>query len=189
VAARDPEAERGAARARIPLHEREDGGGGGAVVALADKERICETLDQHVRQGSGDEEAESAATGRWAALPALPPAWEKAMLARRDAAIAGFYAQDAADAHFARIEEGAEARGEILLDVEMQLGLAIPPELQAQRLALQVKKLRGRFQDASSAAANTPAERLVAWCAHPGVAEPRDRERVERAIAAVGRAR
>ena len=66
-------------------------------------------------------------------------------------------------------------------------GLDIPSELQAQRLALQVKKLRDRFQ--TGAGANTPAERLVAWCAMPGVAEARDRQRVDRLFAKVGRVR
>jgi hypothetical protein len=86
------------------------------------------------------------------------------------------------------MEDGAEPRAETLLDVELQLGLDIPPELQAQRLALQVKKLRDRFQSAGSSA-DTPAERLVTWCAQSGVAEARDRARVERVLAAMGRAR
>jgi len=154
---------------------------------LAARERICEALDRHVRAGSGDEEAENAANQQWAALPHLPQAWEKAMLARKDAAIAAFYDQDKADAYYARMDEQAEARAEILLDLEMQLGLEIPPELQAQRLALQVRKLRDRFQ--SGTGAGVPGERLVAWCATPGVAEARDRERVERLIAAVARVR
>ena len=64
--------------------------------------------------------------------------------------------------------------------VEMQLGLPIPPELQALRLALQVKKLRDRFKSESTGAAGTPAERFVGWCATPGVADARERERVER---------
>lgn len=154
---------------------------------LAAKEGICEVLDGHVRTGSGDEAAENDATGQWGALPPLPQAWEKAMLARRDAAIAAFYDQDKADAYYARMDDEADARAEVLLDLEMQLGLEIPPELQAQRLALQVRKLRDRFQ--SGGGADTPGERLVAWCAMPGVAEARDRERAQRVFGAVGRAK
>ena len=155
---------------------------------LAAKEKICETLDHCVRTGSGDEGVATAATEQWTALPALPSGWEKALLARRDGAIAAFYDQDTADAYFGRMEEGALARAETLLDLELQLGLDIPPELQAQRLALQVKKLRDRFQSAGGGA-DTPAERLVAWCAQPGVAESPERVRVERVLAAVGRGR
>jgi hypothetical protein len=71
----------------------------------------------------------------------------------------------------------------------MALGLDIPPELQALRLALQVKKLRDRFQDATKTAANTPAERLLAWCAQPGVATAQDRRRIERVMASMEKAR
>ena len=67
----------------------------------------------------------------------------------------------------------------------MQLGLDIPQELQAMRLALQVKKLRDRFQDATKSGADTPAERLVAWCAQPGFAETQERGRIERVFAAM----
>jgi len=154
---------------------------------LAMKERVCETLDQHVRTGSGDDDAEKVATEQWTALPALPPAAEKAMLARRDAAIAAFYDQDMADAYYGRMDEGAAARADLLLEIEIELGLDIPPELQARRLALQVRKLRDRFQ--TGAGANTPAERLIAWCAMPGVADARDRQRADRLFAKVGRAR
>ena len=71
----------------------------------------------------------------------------------------------------------------------MQLGLEIPPDQQALRLALQVKKLRDRFQDATKSGASTPAERLLAWCAEPGVADARDRQRIERVMAAMEKTR
>ncbi len=68
-------------------------------------------------------------------------------------------------------------------------GLDSPAELQAQRLALQVRQLRDRFQGAAASTANAPGERLVAWCAQPGVADPRDRDRLRRILAAVERIR
>ena len=77
----------------------------------------------------------------------------------------------------------------MLLELEMQLGIEIPPDQQALRLALQVKKLRDRFQDATKSGANTPAERLLAWCAEPGVADARDRQRIERVMAAMEKTR
>lgn len=147
---------------------------------VAAKELLCESLDRNVVDGTGATEAAAEATAQWTTLPALPPAWEKALLARRDAAIAAFADEDLADEYRAKIDEGAQARAEILLDVEMQLGLPIPPQLQALRLALQVKKLRDRFKSESTGAAGTPSERFVAWCATPGVADARERERVER---------
>jgi hypothetical protein len=118
-------------------------------------------------------------------LPALAAAWEKAMLGRRDAALSALASEPAATAYRTRIERGAGSRREILLDLEMQLGLESPPELKAQRLALQVKKLRDRFQSAATTRANAPGERLLAWCALPGVADAVDRQRCERVFAAM----
>ena len=75
--------------------------------------------------GAGAVEAASAAAvhERWAALPALPSAWEKKMAARRDAALRVIAGEAPAADHAARIERGAESRREILLELEMALGL------------------------------------------------------------------
>ena len=152
---------------------------------LAAKERLCEELDAvfAVPGSTPDEAAAAAVRERWAALPSLPSAWEKPLLARRDAALAAASQPDAVPAYAARVERGSRMRGEILLELEVALGLDSPPELKAQRLALQVKQLRERFQTAASA---TAVERLLAWCAAPGVADARDRQRCERVVAAVG---
>ena len=61
------------------------------------------------------------------------------MIGRRDAALRALADEAAAAAHVARIERGAESRREMLLELELLLGLECPPELQAQRLALQVQ--------------------------------------------------
>ena len=156
---------------------------------LAAKERLCEELDGLLAAHSGTPDAATTATEQWSALPALPPAWEKAMLARRDAALHALADEAVAEEYLERLAEAAEARREALLELEMALGLDIPPELQALRLALQVKKLRDRFQDATKTAANTPAERLLAWCAQPGVATAQDRQRIERVMASMEKAR
>jgi exonuclease SbcC len=159
---------------------------------LAAKERLCEALDNLVSAGPGADaapEGAPAADERWLALPALPPAWEQKMTARRDAALHAIDAPAAADAHRARIEKSGAARSEALLELEMALGLESPAELQAQRLALQVRQLRDRFQSTGTASAGTPAERLVAWCAAPGVADARDRQRVQRVFSAMERFR
>ena len=150
--------------------------------AVAAKELLCERLDRQVVDATGTAETAAGATEEWKALAGLPAPWEKALLARRDAAVAAFEDEEAADAHRAKIDEGAQPRAELLLDLEMKLGLPIPPELQALRLALQVKKLRDRFKSESTGA-GTPEEAFVAWCATPGVADGRDRERIERARA------
>ncbi|MEP7182226.1 MAG: DUF349 domain-containing protein [Betaproteobacteria bacterium] len=156
---------------------------------LAAKERLCETLDSLLRSGGGTADAAEAATARWTALPVLPAAWEKAMLARRDAALRALSDEAAATAHLTRIERAAESRRESLLELEMALGLECPPELQAQRLALQVKRLRDRFQTAAATGANTTGDRLLAWCAQPGIADAPDRQRSERVFSAAERMR
>lgn len=152
---------------------------------LDEKERLCEALEAAVLAG-GDASAAQAPQERWAALPELPAAWEKKMAARRDAALAALGAADGAQR--ARIDKGAEARREGLLELEMALGVESPAEFQPQRLAMQVKLLKERF-GGGAAAAGTPGDRLLAWCAQPGPVEGRDRERRDRVFAAMGQAR
>lgn len=164
---------------------------------LAAKERLCEELDLLLRPGAGaappeamPAEAQSAAAReRWAALPALPAAWEKKMLARRDAALLALADAEAAGKYLARMEQGAASRRQALLELELALGLESPPELQQQRLALQVKQLKERFSGAAGTGAVTAGERALAWCAHAGVAEALDRQRCERILAKIEQTR
>jgi DNA repair protein SbcC/Rad50 len=155
---------------------------------LAAKERVCEELDRLVLAGEGGAAA-AAAHAQWTALAVLPAAWEKAMIGRRDAALRALGDIVAAAAHVVRIETCAESRREILLELELLLGLECPPELQGQRRALQLKQLRDRFQGAAPTGANNAGERLLAWCAQPGVAGTRDRQRYEWALAAMDQMR
>ncbi|MFH1043619.1 MAG: DUF349 domain-containing protein [Pseudomonadota bacterium] len=164
---------------------------------LAAKERLCEELDALVRSGGASApleatsvEAQSAAAQeRWAALPALPAAWEQKMLARLDAALGALAEAAAAGKYLARMEQGAGSRREGLLELELLLGLEIAPEFQSQRLALQVRKLKERFSSAVTIGAVAAGERLLAWCALPGVADALDRQRCERILAKVEQAR
>jgi hypothetical protein len=182
----------------ISVHERKDGGGGRAVCACRAREAAVWrnlTAKERVR-GAGT----PAALGRgqrqtlrrrtqWTALTVLPGVWEKAMIGRRDAALRALGDKAAAVAHVMRIESCAESRREMLLEVELLLGLECPPELQGQRRVLQLKQLRDRFQGAAPARANNAGERLLAWCAQPGVADARDRQRCERVFSAMEQVR
>jgi DNA repair protein SbcC/Rad50 len=159
---------------------------------LAAKERLCEQLDSLVRAGAGADESALGTPStqeQWLALPALPPAWEPRMAARRDAAVEALATAETSAAHRDRVESGAAARSDALLELEMALGLDSPAEFQAQRLALQVRQLRDRFQSSGTASAASPADRLVAWCATPGVADARDRARAERVFSAMEKLR
>ena len=155
---------------------------------LAAKERLCEQLDRLLCSGEGTADA-PAVHAQWTAITALPAAWEKAMVGRREAALRALADGAVAAAHVMLIERGAESRREILLELELLLGLECPPELRAQRRALQLKQLRERFQGAATSGANSAAERLLAWCAQPGVADARDRQRCEGVFTAMEQAR
>ncbi len=158
---------------------------------LAAKERLCEELDALVRTAAVPvpDTTTAGTSERWSTLPPLPPAWEKKMLARRDAALRALADTAAAAAYASRMERGIDSRSAILLDLELSLGLESPAELHAQRLALQVNQLRRRFQDAATPGGGPAGERLLAWCAEPGIADARDRERCERVFAAIGKVR
>ena len=158
---------------------------------LAAKERLCEELDSLVRSNPDTAAVAAqpaAAQERWAALPALPAAWEKQLATRRDAALNALSDAAAAGDYRARVERGIESRRESLLELELLLGLDSPAEFQAQRLALQLKQLRERFKGAVAIGADAAGERLVAWCGEPGVADAGDRQRCEKIFTAAGKA-
>ncbi len=50
-----------------------------------------------------------------------------------------------------------------------------------------MKQLRQRFQSAATAGGGTAGERLLAWCAEPGIADASDRKRCERVFSAIGK--
>ncbi len=155
--------------------------------ALLDKERLCEELDALVIAAKNAEADEIKQ--RWSALPPLATAWEKKLLARRDAAIQAMADDDARAKLQKRIEVGAAIRSDALLELELMLSLESPPELQAARRAMQVKQLRNRFNVAGPGTSGAADQILLDWCAHPGVVDPQDRARCERIIAAIERRR
>jgi hypothetical protein len=155
---------------------------------LAAKERLCDELDRRLCSGEGTADA-AAALAQWTALSALPATWEKAMVRRRDMGVRALADETVAGAHVMRIERGSESRREMLLRLELLFGLESPPELQAQRRALQLTQLRERFQGAATTGANSAGDRLLLWCAEPGVADARDRQRCERVFSAMEHAR
>jgi hypothetical protein len=154
---------------------------------LARKERLCEELDERVRAGAARAETgPDPAQEQWAALPELPPAWEKKMLERRDAALAALGDAAAAVEHIAHMEGSAQWRREGLAELELALGLPTPAQYQADRLALQMKKLKERFGKAAASSASD-TELLLEWCAEPGVCDALDRQRSEAIFSRMGR--
>ncbi|MBK6334838.1 MAG: DUF349 domain-containing protein [Betaproteobacteria bacterium] len=157
---------------------------------LVAKGRLCEEAESRLRAEGVDDAAAAAALGeRWAALPPLPGAWEKRMQARRDAALRAFADGDARDAARQRIDAGTQARRDDLLLLETALALESPPELQAQRLALQVRQLKERFSGGATMAPETLNDRVLAWFATPGVTDEGDWKRCTEVLAALAKRR
>ena len=162
---------------------------------LAAKERLCDELDGLLQAGAGVNQAaaepankQAATQEKWAALPPLPAAWEQKILARRDAALRALGDAAAASEHVNRMAREAEPRRQVLLALELSLGLDSPAEVRAQRLALQVMQLKDRFKG-TTAAADSAGEQLLGWCARPGVAGELDRQRCERIFSKIGTTR
>jgi hypothetical protein len=165
--------------------------------ALLGKERLCEELDAIVIANRETEQATIGAAAaaaeaireRWDAAPPLAGAWEKQMLARRDAALHALTDEDERYDYVERVEKEAEARREALVELELMLGIETPADLRAQRLAVQVKQLRDRFKSSPATGTGAAEEILLAWCTRPGVSDARDLQRCERIVATLERRR
>jgi hypothetical protein len=112
---------------------------------------------------------------RWQSLPAD---WEQKIAGRRDAALAALPDIDERYYYGERIKKVAAERRDALLELELMLGIPSPPDLQPQRLAVQVKQLRSRFKR-DAAGADSAQELLVNWCSLPGRVDERDRKRCD----------
>ena len=159
--------------------------------ALLDKARLCEALDARAREDADaarDQAVAASVRQRWAGLAPLSDDWEKALCRRRDAALEALAGdEDARYDHLDRIDAAADARRDALLELELLLHVDSPADLHAQRMAVQVRQLRGRFKGQAGGAPTAEAL-LLAWCAQPGVADERDWQRVARAAALIRRA-
>jgi len=155
--------------------------------ALEQKEALCERLDRLVQSDESERTGAAALIEEWNALPPLSSAWEQRMVERRDAAVQALADSEASDDYRERIEEGTELRHERLLELELAIGLETPKELQAERLALQMKKLKDRFKRGATDESKAAGELLLAWCSEPGIASELDRQRAEVAFRKIER--
>lgn len=179
-----------AARARLEdsLRGRDRASQAAEWQTLFAKEKLCEELDAlALKEGERDPALAESVRERWAALPALPAEWEQKILARRDAALKALTDDDAYFDLVDRVRDSAAVRRDALLELELTLGIESPPDLQPQRLAVQVKQLRDRFKR-TTGGAESAQQLLLTWCALPGAAEPRDAQRCERIVSALQRA-
>ena len=150
---------------------------------LIAKEKLCEELDAIAgNEAEPDIALAEAVQERWSALPPLPAESENTLAKRRDGALAALADVDERYDYGERIKKAAADRSDALMELELMLGIPTPPDLQQQRLAVQVKQIRDRFKRSSSGTAGAQ-QRVLHWCALPGAADVRDRRRFE-AIAA-----
>jgi hypothetical protein len=160
--------------------------------ALLERTWLCDELDALVagEQSPADLAAPLAALqARWDALPEAGDAWAQKLAARRQAALDALADDDARWDHRDRIEGAAAARAEGLLELELQVDLPSPAELQAERMAVRVRRLRDRFKREAAGGADSAEQMLLAWCALPGSSEARDRQRIEKIVGAIERRR
>ena len=153
--------------------------------ALLARSRLCEEIDAALIADPPAAVDVESLRDRWAALPALPAAWEQKMAARRDQALSSLADEDARYDQLDRIDDGAAARRDALLELELTLGLPSPADLGKERLAVQVRKLNSRFK--AAAGSGSAGEILLAWCATPGVADARERGRCEKIVESLQR--
>jgi hypothetical protein len=170
------------------LGERTRGREAAVWQALLAREQLCAELDARLLAGPGEPLDAEAIRGRWQALPEVSAAWERRMAARRDQALAAFGDEDARYDHLDRIDNGAAARRDALLELELALGLPSPADLNKERLAVQVRQLNSRFKSATRGTGDL-AGLLLDWCATAGMAEARDRGRIEKIVESLQRRR
>jgi hypothetical protein len=157
---------------------------------LLAKEALCEELDALVVAEKSDDTVIESVRTRWDAI-VLDAAAEKKLAARRDAALAALATPADSDERYDlldQIDAAAPQRRDALLELELTLNLDSPRDLQKERLQVQVKHLRERFKQAAASDSGAAAM-LLSWCAAPGTAAARDRERLEKIAAAAGRKR
>jgi hypothetical protein len=149
--------------------------------ALLARAALCDELDAALSVEAPPQPDAESLRRRWAELPALPADWEKRMTARREQALAAFADEESRYEQLDRIDGGAAPRRDALLELELALGIASPADLARERLAVQVRQLNSRFKTAARSAGDLTGV-LLEWCAVPGVADARDRGRVEKIV-------
>jgi len=164
---------------------RAAGRGSGGVAGAAGEGALCEEIDAALM---ADRPPRSTPRRCAVAGPRLPRCRRRGSRRWRPGATRRsprFADEDARYDQLDRIDEGAAARRDGLLELELALGLPSPADLGKERLAVQVRKLNSRFK--AAAGGGSAAEVLLAWCATPGVAQARDRDRCEKIVGSLQR--
>ncbi len=150
------------------------------ATALRDKLHLCQSLEAQLADAGADPSATDW-NGRWAALPAVSPDYDKALQARLQAAIGAIGAGRAAYA--AKLEANRAPLMHEVLRLEIVAGIDSGSEFARERLKLQVETLQSSLKSGHKGA--TSAAQFLALCALPALADTRTASRIEHLFARV----
>ena len=176
--------------ARIQVQETEERRV--ALELLAQRAMLCESVERQILgQGEASEAPVAeidpeAARQRWTDLPPLPDATiQEAMAARLDRALEAASNPEGLRVLREELTLNRERRHRLCLELEIAAGVESPPELNQERLRLQVERLAERMAEGERDLLKGVSELLVEWyrCG-PAPADPRLDERVSRVLAA-----
>ncbi|MYN03149.1 DUF349 domain-containing protein, partial [Pseudoduganella sp. DS3] len=145
--------------------------------ALREKLRLVQALESAL---AGAEAIDSADwSGRWQALPTLPPEQERTLRARLDAALkaAEGAGQGARAAYAAQLETNRQRLLSEVLRLEIVAGIDSGAEFAKDRLKMQVEVLQSSLKSGQKPASH--AAQFLALCAMPALADARTASRIE----------
>ncbi len=144
---------------------------------MAQKMALVEQIEGAAATGQATDELARQVETAWQGLSRLPERFEQA-LARRRAAAANVTA--------ASLAEGSKRREEVLLDLEIGLGLGASDSGDAARRTRQLQLLQQRFRKDQAAPAD-PQLQIAQWYATPAVPDQSQQRRMDAILEALGR--
>lgn len=152
--------------------------------ALREKLRLVQALESAL---AGVDAIDSGDwSGRWQALPALPPEQERTLRGRLDAALkaAEGAGQGARAAYAAQLETNRQRLLSEVLRLEIVAGIDSGAEFAKDRLKMQVEVLQSSLKSGQKPASH--AAQLLALCAMPALADARTASRIEQLFRKIG---
>ncbi|MFL6707633.1 MAG: DUF349 domain-containing protein [Massilia sp.] len=153
--------------------------------ALRDKLRLCQQLESALADSQADAENATAEPykSRWAALPPLPGAWERALKTRFDAALAVLDGSADRAAYLRKLEANRPILLQEVLRQEIAAGIDSGSEFARDRLKLQVEVLQSSLKSGQKQGADGDAARFEQLAAMPALVDERTAHRIEQLFA------
>jgi hypothetical protein len=147
----------------------------GLAQANALRERLGLVQALEAALAAGDDAAGADWAGRWAALPAVDPDYERVLQARFDAALNAF--GRGREAYARQLEQNRERLLHDVLRLEIVAGIDSGAEFARERLKLQVEVLQSSLKSGQKQTSH--AAQLRALAALPALADERTANRIE----------